>query len=37
MIVYVNNEERELHVYDRSSGVDYAKSVIVPRNGSIRA
>ena len=28
MIVYVNNEERELHVYDRSSGVDYAKSVI---------
>ena len=28
MIVYVNNEERELHIYDRSSGVDYAKSVI---------
>lgn len=28
MIVYVSNEERELHVYDRSSGVDYAKSVI---------
>lgn len=28
MRVYVNGEERELHVYDRASGYDYAKNVL---------
>lgn len=28
MRVYVDGEERQLHVYDRASGADYAKSVV---------
>ena len=28
MRIYVNGEERNLHVYDKISGVDYAKNVI---------
>lgn len=28
MRVYVNDEPKELHVYDRESGVDFAKSVL---------
>ncbi len=28
MRVYVNGEERELHVYDRITGIDYAKQVL---------
>lgn len=28
MRVYVNGEERHLHVYDRASGIDYAKNVV---------
>ncbi|MCH4166967.1 MAG: hypothetical protein LKF74_01825 [Megasphaera sp.] len=28
MRVYVNGEERHLHVYDRASGCDYAKNVL---------
>ena len=28
MRVYVNNEERQLYVYDRNTGVDYAQSVL---------
>lgn len=28
MRVYVNGEERQLNVYDRESGVDYAKGVV---------
>lgn len=28
MLVYVNDEQRELHVYDRITGKDYAKAVL---------
>lgn len=28
MRIYVNGEERQLHVYDRTSGMDYAKNVV---------
>ena len=28
MRIYVNGEERNLHVYDKIAGVDYAKNVI---------
>ena len=28
MRVSVNGENRELHVYDRSTGVDYAKQIL---------
>ena len=28
MRVSVNGENRELHVYDRSTGVDYAKQIV---------
>lgn len=28
MRVYVNGEERHLHVYDRASGCDYAKNIL---------
>lgn len=28
MRIYVNGEERNLHVYDRIAGIDYAKNVI---------
>lgn len=28
MRVYVNGEERHLHVYDRASGCDYAKNIV---------
>ena len=28
MRVYVNDEERQIHVYDRETGQDYAKSVL---------